>query len=312
MRPSQMGRLQVDDFRLDEPIPYVAVPRGKGGRIAAVPLVPEGIAAARAFLAARAFGAWSRGSANKALRAPARRAGRPPFTVYQIRHSFAAGLRRTETDVADIQDLYGHTSPENHHDLRTPRTRKSIAPQWNDCVRAMASGQSRWPAYLRRHHPDERCQSQRQTANSDDRHCSSGTSASTSVLTRQHARKCRDDVTSPGAAAAPPLGTSFRISLTPTPAAPRPPAGQYSMCYLSLSPASAASLLRPSPILDFSSTLLLPLRRKPTRHPVATPPQTIAPPFARTFSNHNGSTTFAHPPVSIPFCYETSDPSPRS
>ena len=112
MRPSQMGRLQVDDFRLDEPIPYVAVPRGNGGRIAADPLVPEGIAAARAFLAARAFGAWSRGSANEALRAPARRAGRPPFTVYQIRHSFAAGLRRTETDVADIQDLYGHTSPE--------------------------------------------------------------------------------------------------------------------------------------------------------------------------------------------------------
>ena len=112
MRPSQMGRLQADDFRLDEPIPYVAVPRGKGGRIAAVPLVPEGVTAARAFLAARAFGPWSRGSANKSLRAAARRAHRSPFTVYQIRHSFAAGLRRSGTDVADIQDLYGHTSPE--------------------------------------------------------------------------------------------------------------------------------------------------------------------------------------------------------
>lgn len=112
MRPSQMGRLRSDDFRLNEPIPYVAVPRGKGGRIAAVPLVPEGIAAARAFLDAQAFGPWSRGSANKALRAAARRAGMPPFTVYQIRHSFAAGLRRTGTDVADIQDLYGHTSPQ--------------------------------------------------------------------------------------------------------------------------------------------------------------------------------------------------------
>ncbi len=31
---------------------------------------------------------------------------------YQIRHSFAAGLRRAGTDVADIQDLYGHTRPE--------------------------------------------------------------------------------------------------------------------------------------------------------------------------------------------------------
>ena len=112
MRPSQMGRLRVDDFRLDDPIPYVAVPRGKGGRIAAVPLVPEGVAAARAFLEAGALGPWSHGSANKALRASARRAGRSPFTVYQIRHSFAAGLRRTGTDVADIQDLYGHTRPE--------------------------------------------------------------------------------------------------------------------------------------------------------------------------------------------------------
>ena len=112
MRPSQMGRLRTEDFRLDEPIPYVAVPRGKGGRIAAVPLVPEGVAAARAFLDAEAFGPWPRSSVNRALASAARRAGRDPFTTYQIRHSFAAGLRRAGTDVADIQDLYGHTRPE--------------------------------------------------------------------------------------------------------------------------------------------------------------------------------------------------------
>ena len=81
MRPSQMGRLQADDFRLDEPIPYVAVPRGKGGRLAAVPLVPEGVAAARAFLDANAFGPWPRSSVNRALAAAARRAGRPPITT---------------------------------------------------------------------------------------------------------------------------------------------------------------------------------------------------------------------------------------
>ena len=94
MRPSQMGRLRAEDFRLDEPIPYVAVPRGKGGRIAAVPLVPEGVAAARAFLDARAFGPWPRSSVNRALASAVRRADRPVFTTYQIRHSFAAGLRR--------------------------------------------------------------------------------------------------------------------------------------------------------------------------------------------------------------------------
>ena len=112
MRPWQMGRLRAEDFRLDEPIPYVAVPRGRGGRIAAVALVPEGVAAARAFLDAEAFGPWPRSSVNRALARAARTAGRPVFTTYQIRHSFAAGLRRAGTDVADIQDLYGHTRPE--------------------------------------------------------------------------------------------------------------------------------------------------------------------------------------------------------
>ena len=112
MRPSQMARLQAEDFRLDDAIPYVAVPRGKRGRLAAVPLVPEGLAAARAFLATRAFGPWSRDTVNRALRSAAARAGRPPFTTYQIRHSFAAGLRRAGADVADIQDLFGHVRPE--------------------------------------------------------------------------------------------------------------------------------------------------------------------------------------------------------
>ncbi len=127
MRPSQMGRLRAEDFRLDEPIPYVAVPRGKGGRIAAVPLVPEGAAAARAFLAAEAFGPWPRSSVNRALAAAARRAGRTAFTTYQIRHSFAAGLRRAGTDVADIQDLYGHTRPETTMIYAPPELAKHLA-----------------------------------------------------------------------------------------------------------------------------------------------------------------------------------------
>ena len=70
MRPSQMGRLRAEDFRLDEPIPYVAVPRGKGGRIAAVPLVPEGAAAARAFLDAKAFGPWPAAASTAPSPAP--------------------------------------------------------------------------------------------------------------------------------------------------------------------------------------------------------------------------------------------------
>ena len=111
MRPSQMGRLTAEDFQLDEPIPFVVVPQGKRGLSAMVPLVPEGLAAARAFFAADAFGPWSCSSTNAAIARAAARVDVELFTVYQIRHAFAAGLRHTGADVADIQDLYGHTDP---------------------------------------------------------------------------------------------------------------------------------------------------------------------------------------------------------
>ena len=112
MRPSQMGRLNAEDFRLHERIPFVIVPRGKRGKIAKVPLIPEALAAAQAFIETNAFGKWSCPSANKMLQAAAERAGRAPFTVYQIRHAFAAALRRTGTDLADISNLVGHTNKE--------------------------------------------------------------------------------------------------------------------------------------------------------------------------------------------------------
>ena len=127
MRPSQMGRLTRDDFRFQDTIPYVAVPRGKAGRLAAVPLVEEGVAAARAFIEADAFGRWSCSTARKAIRMAAERAGREPFTVYQIRHSFATWLRRTGADLADIQDLYGHTDAETTRIYAPPALSKHRA-----------------------------------------------------------------------------------------------------------------------------------------------------------------------------------------
>ena len=51
MRLSQMGRLTAEDFKLDADTPHVVVAQGKGGKTAAVPLLEEGIAAARAFIA---------------------------------------------------------------------------------------------------------------------------------------------------------------------------------------------------------------------------------------------------------------------
>ena len=112
MRPAQMGRLTPDSFHLNHEVPHVVVPRAKGGRTAAIPLLEEGLRAARQFIDIDAFGEWKTEPANKALAKAAERAGRKPFTTYQIRHSFASGLRQSGADVADIQDLYGHTDPE--------------------------------------------------------------------------------------------------------------------------------------------------------------------------------------------------------
>ena len=113
MRPRQMGELTREDFRLDEDIPYIAIPRGtKSRRIVPLPLADKGIAAARTFLEADAFGEWSCSSANRALTRAAELAGRPRFTVYQIRHTFAAALRRSGADLADVRDMLGHMNVE--------------------------------------------------------------------------------------------------------------------------------------------------------------------------------------------------------
>ena len=108
MRPSAIGRLSRA-VRLTDPVPYLSVPRCKGGRLAAIPLVDDAVAAAHDFIGDDAFGPWSTQSANRAIHAAARKAGHEPFTVYQIRHSFATWLRHAGADLTDIPDLYGHT-----------------------------------------------------------------------------------------------------------------------------------------------------------------------------------------------------------
>ena len=110
MRPKQLGMLTADNFRLDDDIPHVIVPAAKGGRPAVIPLIANGIEAARRFMGLNAYGPVDTQRANVVLRKAAEQAGRPAFTTYQIRHSFATALRKTGADLADIQNLYGHTN----------------------------------------------------------------------------------------------------------------------------------------------------------------------------------------------------------
>ena len=112
VRRSQMGRLTRTDFHLEAPIPYVDMPRRKGVRLAAVPLVDEAVSAARAFIAADAFGPWSCPSTNKAVLVAARKANSDPFTVYQIHNLFVMWLRHAGSELVDIRDRYGHTDAE--------------------------------------------------------------------------------------------------------------------------------------------------------------------------------------------------------
>lgn len=112
MRPAQIGRLRRENFFFQEPWSYVVSPAAKGGNTASIPLVGDGLAAAKQFVELDVFGPWDPRKANRMLTKAATRAGRERFTTYQFRHTFATDLRRTGADVADIQYLYGHTSSD--------------------------------------------------------------------------------------------------------------------------------------------------------------------------------------------------------
>jgi integrase len=51
---------------------------------------------------------WSCPAAYKRIVAAAKAVGEPPFTVYQIKHSFASALLQTGTDASVIQEMLGH------------------------------------------------------------------------------------------------------------------------------------------------------------------------------------------------------------
>jgi integrase len=115
MRPSQLMRLDIATHvapYLDQDVPCVFVPAGKGGKPHWKPLTAEGVKALRLFIGFGAAGKFSISSFYKSLMLACDDAKVQRFNPYRLRHSYATLLRIGGTDIADIQELLGHKSPK--------------------------------------------------------------------------------------------------------------------------------------------------------------------------------------------------------
>ena len=75
-------------------------------------------AAALAFLAAEALGVWSRSSVNRAPARATQRAGRPAFTTFQIRHSFAGRVAPSQHRCCGTPGFVSTYPAREDHDRR--------------------------------------------------------------------------------------------------------------------------------------------------------------------------------------------------
>jgi len=111
MRHSQVMRLQPTDLWLDSEPPLVAVNApGKSGKPHWKPLSVRGVEAFRLFIEKDAFGEFSQSSIYKSWMLACSDADVPFFNPYRLRHTWATTLRAGGLDLADVQELVGHTS----------------------------------------------------------------------------------------------------------------------------------------------------------------------------------------------------------
>jgi integrase len=111
MRHSQVTRLQPNDIWLDhDPLVVFVNQPGKNGKAHWKPLTQQGVAAFRLSIAKNAFGEFSQSSVYKSWKLACEDAEVPFFNPYRLRHTWATTLRAEGVDLADVQELVGHTS----------------------------------------------------------------------------------------------------------------------------------------------------------------------------------------------------------
>lgn len=107
---SELAKMTPEHLRLEERCCYV--PTGKGStRLRLVPLNEQGIAAWNEFSAVNAWGPYDKGALLNAVRRAGKKAGLPNLRAYDVRHSIATAYLRAGADLADVQELLGHTTP---------------------------------------------------------------------------------------------------------------------------------------------------------------------------------------------------------
>ena len=170
MRHSQIMRLAPHDIWLDHDPPLVLVNQaGKGGKPHWKPLTQSGVEAFRLFIENDAFGELSQSSIYKTLKLACEDADVPFFNPYKLRHTWATTLRAEAMDLADVQELVGHTNAKT-----TERYAMVAATKLLGAVRALNRARSRAQANVDKERGDAKARGTQRVAGSATRRESAG------------------------------------------------------------------------------------------------------------------------------------------